>query len=194
MIVIGVGCGPGMLTVDAVSRLSKASKVYGSERAIEMVKRYLPAGCEVSVIKDYSRLDGLPKDAILLSTGDPMLAGLGHLGEEVVPGISSMQCAFSRLRLPLTRAAVVNAHGKDQDAARKEMLEEVVRGRIPFVLTEPDFDLEALAREMADSGIDCTIIVLENLGYDDEAISFGNAGHLPSVSAKLYSLILVKDG
>lgn len=194
MIVIGVGCGPGMLTMDAVSRLSKASKVYGSERAIEMVREYLPGGCEVNKIKDYSRLDELPKDAILLSTGDPMLAGLGHLGEEVVPGISSMQLAFSRLRLPLAKAVVVDAHGKDQDVARREMLEEVVRGRIPFVLTEPCFDLVALAQEITGSGINCTIIVLENLGYEDEAISFGNADHLPSVSARLYSLILVKDG
>ncbi len=194
MIVIGVGCGPGMLTMDAISRLGKASKVYGSERAIEMVRKYIPAGCEVNRIKDYSHLDELPSDAVLLSTGDPMLAGLGHLGDEVVPGISSMQCAFSRLRLPLTKAVVVDAHGKDQDAAIREMLEEVARGRIPFVLTEPGFDLEALAKEMTSAGIDCTIIVLENLGYEDEAISFGKADHLPSVSSKLYSLILVKDG
>jgi cobalt-precorrin-7 (C5)-methyltransferase len=194
MIVIGVGCGPGMLTMEAICRLSKANKVYGSERAIEMARGYIPAGCEVVTLRDYSRLDKLPEDAVLLSTGDPMLAGLGHLGDEVVPGISSMQCAFSRLRLPLTKAVVVDAHGKDQDAARREMLEEVARGRIPFVLTEPGFDLEALAKEMNGAGMDCTIVVLENLGYEDEAISFGNANRLPSVSAKLYSLILVKEG
>jgi cobalt-precorrin-7 (C5)-methyltransferase len=193
MIVVGVGCGPGMITVDAVSRLGRAGKVYGSERAIEMAKPYIPPDCQITRLKDYSRLEDLPPDAILLSTGDPMLAGLGHLGEEVVPGISSMQCAFSRLRLPLTRAVVVDAHGKDQEAARREMLEEVARGRIPFVLTEPGFDLAILADEMKGAEQDCTIIVLENLGYSDEVISFGDALHPPSTSSRLFSIILVKE-
>ncbi|MDW5562486.1 MAG: cobalt-precorrin-7 (C(5))-methyltransferase [Methanomassiliicoccus sp.] len=194
MIVIGVGCGPGMMTTDAVARLRAAERVYGSKRALELAGPYIPPHCQVTPLKDYSRLDDLPRDAILLSTGDPMLAGLGHLGEEVIPGISSMQCAFSRLRLPLTKAVVVDAHGKDEGAARQEMLDEVTRGRIPFVLTEPGFDLRALAALMIERGLDCTIVVFENLGYPDEIISFGNPGRLPTISSKLFSLILVKDG
>jgi cobalt-precorrin-7 (C5)-methyltransferase len=145
------------------------------------------------MIRDYSKLNELPDDAVLLSTGDPMLAGLGRLGEEVVPGISSMQCAFSRLRLPMTRAVVVDAHGKDQEAAMREMLEEVERGRTPFVLTGPDFDISGLARMMVDANVECTMIVLENLGYRDEIISFGDARHPPSAASRLFSLILVKD-
>ncbi len=194
MIVVGVGCGPGMLTMDAIDRLKKAKNVYGSDRALEMVRQYLPVGCKAITLKDYSRLNELPEDSIVLSTGDPMLAGLGHLGEEVVPGISSMQCAFSRLRLPLTKAVVVDAHGKDEVAARREMLEEVERGRIPFVLTEPGFDILSLSHVMQDMGMSCKIIACENLGYADEMISFGDAMRPPVVSSKLFSLILVKEG
>jgi cobalt-precorrin-7 (C5)-methyltransferase len=194
MIVVGVGCGPGMLTMDAIDRLQRAKNVYGSDRALEMVRQYLPAGCETITLKDYSRLNELPEDSVVLSTGDPMLAGLGHLGEEVVPGISSMQCAFSRLRLPLTKAVVIDAHGKDEDAARREMLEEVERGRIPFVLTEPGFDILALSRTMQESGLSCKIIACENLGYANEMISFGDTVRPPMISSRLFSLILVKEG
>jgi cobalt-precorrin-7 (C5)-methyltransferase len=158
-----------------------------------MAEPYIPSYCEVACIEDYSRLRELPEDALVLSTGDPMLAGLGHLGVEVVPGISSMQCAFSRLRLSLARAVVVDAHGKDEGAAIVEMLDEVSRGRIPFVLTGPDFDVGAVASIMTERGMDCTIILCEDLGYPGETISFGNAGSPPRTSSRLFSLILVKD-
>jgi cobalt-precorrin-7 (C5)-methyltransferase len=194
MIVVGVGCGPGMLTMNAMDRLKKAKNVYGSDRALAMVRQYLPAECRMVTLKDYSRLNELPEDSIVLSTGDPMLAGLGHLGEEVVPGISSMQCAFSRLRLPLTKAVVVDAHGKDEDAARREMVEEVERGRIPFVLTEPGFDIIALCHMMQENGLKCKVIACENLGYADEIISFGDTKRPPMITSRLFSLILVGEG
>jgi cobalt-precorrin-7 (C5)-methyltransferase len=190
MMVVGVGCGPGMMTVEAIDRLRKASKIFGSARSIELAGEYIPSGCAVTAIEDYSRLHELPEDAVVLSTGDPMLAGLGLLGGEVVPGISSMQCAFSRLRLPLTQAVVVDAHGKDAEAAMTEMLDELERGRIPFVLTGPDFDLDALTAMMTKRDIECTMVLCEELGYPNESISFGNAEHPPMASSRLFSLIL----
>ena len=170
--------------------MGKGPRIFGSARSIELAREHVPPGCEVTVIEDYSRLQELPDDAVVLSTGDPMLAGLGRLGEEVVPGISSMQCAFARLRLPLTRAVVVDAHGKDAKAAMSEMLDEVERGRIPFVLTGPDFDMSVLADKMAERDIDCTMILCEELGYPNESISFGNSEHPPMASSRLFSLIL----
>ena len=80
MMVVGVGCGPGMMTVEAIDRLRKASKIFGSARSIELAGEYIPSGCAVTAIEDYSRLHELPEDAVVLSTGDPMLAGLGLLG------------------------------------------------------------------------------------------------------------------
>jgi cobalt-precorrin-7 (C5)-methyltransferase len=182
-----------MLTVDAIDRLRAATKVFGSERAIAIARPFIPASCQVNRITNYSTLGDLPDDAVLLSTGDPMLAGLGHLGTEVVPGISSMQCAFSRLRLPLAKAVVVDAHGKDEKTARHEIADELARGRIPYVLTGPGFDLDALASFIADKDHECTVIVLENLGYPNESISFGTARRPPSVSSRLFSLVLIRE-
>lgn len=192
MIVIGVGCGPGMMTMEAFTQLQKASRIYGSSRSLEIAGPYIPSHCEVVTLEDYSHLNELPDDALVLSTGDPMLAGLGHLGNEVVPGISSMQCAFSRLRLPLARAVVVDAHGKDEGTAILEMLDEAGRGRIPFMLTGPRFEIGTLARIMKERGITDKIVLCENLGYPGEIISFGDAEHPPSASSPLFSLILVK--
>ena len=110
MIVVGVGCGPGMLTYEAIKAIEAASLIYGSVRSIILAKPHIGPACRVEVIEDYGNLDALPKDSVVLSTGDPMLAGLGHLGDEVIPGVSSMQLAFARLKLPLENGTVVSVH------------------------------------------------------------------------------------
>lgn len=194
MIVVGVGCGPGMLTEDAISHIRSAKTILGSRRAIDIAMPFIHGDAVISIIKDYSNIGDHPEDAVMLSTGDPMLAGLGYMGLEVIPGISSMQLAFSRLRLPLTKAIVVDAHGKEPLAAMEEAAEEISRGRIPFMLTGPGFDTKTLALILAARNLNCKMIVCENLGYPNETISFGTPHVPPCTSAKLFSLILVKEG
>ena len=94
MKIIGVGCGPGMLTEQAVREISRSTMIYGSDRAIELAKSHIPFDCMVKTIDDFKNLNTLPEDAVILSTGDPMLAGLGYLSGEVIP-----EYLHSRLRL-----------------------------------------------------------------------------------------------
>ena len=101
MKVVGVGCGPGMLTMAAIKEIAGAKRIYGSRRAIDIADGHITKGCEVIEIEDYAKLRENKGDAVVLSTGDPLLAGLGYLGGEIVPGISSMQVAFARLQLPI---------------------------------------------------------------------------------------------
>jgi cobalt-precorrin-7 (C5)-methyltransferase len=145
------------------------------------------------VIKDYGNLDHLPKDSVVLSTGDPMLAGLGHLGDEVIPGVSSMQLAFARLKLPLEKGTVVSVHGKTKEDATKEVGEEVGRGRIVFLLADPSFEINKFAAELSDHGLAYKIIVCENLGYENESIGFGNNLKPPTITSELFSLIVTKE-
>ena len=125
MKVVGVGCAPGLLTEEAIRVLRGSKRVYGSRRAIEIARESLPRSCEVHEIRDYSSPD-IPEDAVLLSTGDPMLAGLGDRGGEVITGISSLQLAFTRLRLPLARVSVVDGHARDHGQAIAETVEELL--------------------------------------------------------------------
>ncbi|QLH74310.1 MAG: cobalt-precorrin-7 (C(5))-methyltransferase [Methanomassiliicoccales archaeon] len=192
MIVVGVGCGPGMMTEEAVARIKAAKNVYGSRRAIEIASTYIPSDCEVHPVTDFSDLSGLPEDSVVLSTGDPMLAGLGHLGLEVVPGISSLQLAFSRLKLPLTRAVVIDAHGdKDMDVS-DEVMKEMSKGRIAFILTSPDFKVDKLASDLMLFGADCEIAICEDLGYPSECISVGTPSRPPVPGSGLFSVVVVK--
>ena len=189
MKIVGVGCGPGMLTEEAVQALKGARRVYGSRRAIEIVRGALPRSCEVHEIRDYSSPD-IPDDAVLLSTGDPMLAGLGNRNGEVIPGISSLQLAFARLRLPLVKVAVVDGHGRDPGQAIAETMEEVGRGKIVFLLPDPAFPLEDLAGALMGKGIPCTIALCEDLGYPAERIIRGTPDRPPVVRSRLFSLVI----
>jgi cobalt-precorrin-7 (C5)-methyltransferase len=207
--VVGVGCAPGMLTMEAIRVLRGAVRAYGSRRAIEIAREALPRSCEVHEIRDYSSLE-IPDDAVLLSTGDPMLAGLGDRGGEVVPGISSLQLAFARLRLPLARVSVVDGHGRDTTPAIREAVEELRRGKIVFLLPDPSFPLEILAGALREAGISCpegppaplddpcslldqgscTIALCEDLGYPAERITTGTPDAPPAVRSRLFSLVI----
>ncbi len=191
MIIIGVGCGPGMLTRQAIHAIGIATIIYGSDRAIEIAQPFISPGCVVRTIDDFKALHQLPEEAVVLSTGDPMLAGLGYLPGTVIPGISSLQVAAARLHIPLARIAVVVAHGRGHEQGMTETLEEVQRGKIVYLLADPKFNVEELYRRLsALSSRPLRIAVCENLGYSDELIITGEIAAPPVPKADLYSLVI----
>ena len=175
-----------MLTAEAVRVLAEASLVYGSPRAIALARAAIPPGCAVHAIADYRGLRSLPAGAVVLSTGDPMLAGLGYLPGEVVPGISSLQVAFARLKVPLARAAVVSAHGKDHGRAVADAREEVMRGRVVFLIADPAFDVGMLAAVLPP---ETRVAVCEDLGYPEERIAVGTAATPPAPRGDLFVVV-----
>ncbi|MCK9591540.1 MAG: cobalt-precorrin-7 (C(5))-methyltransferase [Methanoregula sp.] len=190
MIIIGVGCGPGMLTEQAIREISRASLIYGSDRAIELAKSYIPFNCTVKTIDDFKNLDQLAKDAIILSTGDPMLAGLGYLSGEVIPGISSLQVATARLHIPISRVAVVVAHGKGHKKGMRDTVEEVKRGKIVFLLADPKFNVQELYTELSALSEPLKIALCENLGYPEEHILIRDIHSPPQPTEALYSIVI----
>jgi cobalt-precorrin-7 (C5)-methyltransferase len=190
MKIIGVGCGPGLLTDLAKKELKKARFAYGSERAIALARAYLPENCAVKSIDDYKKLHTLPDDAVVLSTGDPMLAGLGYLKGEVIPGISSLQIATARLHIPLSRVSVIVAHGRGHEKGMKDTVEEVWRGKIVFLLADPKFDVTELYNRLGELNLPLQIALCENLAYKDERIVVGDIATPPHPGTALYSLVI----
>jgi cobalt-precorrin-7 (C5)-methyltransferase len=190
MKIIGVGCGPGLLTEQAREELKRAQSVYGSDRAIGLARAYLPKDCTVRSIDDYKNLPNLPENAVILSTGDPMLAGLGYLSGTVIPGISSLQIAAARLHIPLSRIVVVVAHGRGHDQGMRETLEEVQKKKIVFLLADPKFSVTDLCSRLAGLSLSLKIAVCENLAYPGERIVVGDIATPPLPETDLYSLVI----
>lgn len=190
MKIVGVGCGPGMLTEMAIGVISGADLIYGSKRAIETVRPFIGEGCTVQEIRDYRGLGALPTNAVVLSTGDPMLAGLGYLPGEVIPGISSLQLAAARLHLSLTQVSVVVAHGRDHTHAIEKTFLELSRGKVVFLVPDPKFSIPDLAKALVPGYREITMVVLENLGYPEECILMGTPDNPPRTTSELFSLII----
>jgi cobalt-precorrin-7 (C5)-methyltransferase len=190
MKIIGVGCGPGLLSEQGIKELRAARNVYGADRAIELARPYLSPSCRVKSIDDFKSLSRLPQDSVVLSTGDPMLAGLGYLQGEVIPGISSLQVATARLHIPLSRVSVVVAHGKGHEKGMADTVEELKRGKIVFLLADPKFDVGELYLRLRQLSLPIQIAVCENLGYKTEKIAIGPVAEPPATSAALYSLVI----
>ncbi len=188
MKVVGVGCGPNLLTEEAIRAIEQAALIYGSGRAIAIARPHIRPGCTVATIDDFKALHTLPKDAVVLSTGDPMLAGLGYLDAEVIPGISSLQLAAAKMRIPLARIVPVVAHGTGHERGMQDAIGELSRKKIVFLLADPKFDVAELYRRAA--GFPIRVAVCENLGYPDERISTGPISSPPFPAGDLYSLVL----
>lgn len=193
MKIVGVGAGPGMLTEVGAKVIENASVIYGSRRAIELVHTHIR--CDSHEIKDYSALHLLPSDAVVLSTGDPMLSGLGgklkgHDGIEVIPGISSMQVACARLGVRMELLEVITVHGRGAGDAAARVCEVLGKGRTVFLLPDKAFGISEVAEALRMTGCEMPIALCENLGYDNERVVVGTAEEPPVAKGGMACVIV----
>ncbi|MEM0203701.1 MAG: precorrin-6y C5,15-methyltransferase (decarboxylating) subunit CbiE [Archaeoglobaceae archaeon] len=150
--IIGVGICEGHITDRAKALIERSEVVYGSERALKLAENWIKG--DVRILKKfgdevYSQIEkeASEKEVAVLSTGDPMVAGLGKFFKkaEIEPGISSVQVALSKLKVDLCDVLVVNAHGRKFDVGKRSLL----------ILADKNFDPKLLG--------DAEIVVLEDL-------------------------------
>ena len=181
MIIVGVGAGPGMLTEEAMKAISEARTIYGSERAIEIARQHIRLDCSVHTIEDYKKLRELPERAVVLSTGDPMLSGLGYLEGQVIPGISSMQVACARLKISQLRMVPVTLHGRAIAHDSLVLIASEIRvGRCVFLLTDDSTNLPLICRHLEAEGLSKDVAVLTELGYPEEKIELARTNNPPA--------------
>jgi cobalt-precorrin-7 (C5)-methyltransferase len=192
MKIVGVGCGPGLVTREAASVIRTASLIVGSDRAIDLVRDLIPQDCIVQTITDYRALRALPEEAVLLSTGDPMMSGLGYLPGTVIPGISSVQLGAARLHIPLTRLMVLTAHGRNHKAIMEQTRSEIGHGKNVCLITDPGFDIKDLAAHLSDTP-DTGLVICQDLGYPAEQILRGSVRIPPIPATGLYILFVISS-
>jgi cobalt-precorrin-7 (C5)-methyltransferase len=192
MIIVGVGAGPNLLTHEAISAIEGAEIIYGSKRAIELARKHIK--CEAREISDYT-LKSLPENAVVLSTGDPMLSGLGKYAreeDEIIPGISSLQLACARLRLDIEKLAVISAHSREIGNIKKQLLMELGAGKNVFLLPDSSFGAVEIGDFLKSHQLARRISVCERLGFPDERINTGTTDNPPHPESDMYCVIITK--
>jgi len=190
MKIVGIGAGPDLLTEEAISAIENAQILFGSKRALELAKEHIK--CKASILTDYT-LKMLPGNAVVLSTGDPMLSGLGKYakkGDEIIPGISSLQLACARLHLDIEDISVITAHSRDIEVVKKRLLSELNHGKNVFILPDSSFGAHEVAEFLNEHGFLREIIVCQQLGYPDERILMGTSEEPPSVETDMYCIVI----
>ncbi len=190
MKIIGVGAGPDLLTKEAIAAIESANIIFGSKRAVELAKEYIK--CEIHEITDYT-LHSLPEDAVILSTGDPMLSGLGKFakkGDKIIPGISSLQLACARLYLGIENLAVITAHSRDINQVKHKLIMELRAGKNVFLLPDSSFGVYEIADLLKSHGLFRNISICEQLAYPDERISTGTTERPPAAESNLYCVVI----
>ena len=143
------------------------------------------------------------KKIALIASGDPMFSGIGRravdeFGKdavEIIPDLSSIQVAFSRIKEPWDDAFLISLHGGPDPAKRRRLPYEIQD--IPFlverhnkiaILTDRENNPAEIARILSLSPIADSpspmLYVCEKLCYEDEKITVGSP---EDIAGKLFS-------
>jgi cobalt-precorrin-7 (C5)-methyltransferase len=178
-----------MLTEKAIEAIRTAKCVYGSARALQLAEQYIKG--KRILLEGFDA--PIHDDACVLSTGDPMLSGLGNKAPpdaEVIPGVSSLQLACARLKVDATAIVAVTVHGRAIDESKKKLREALGLKRDLFILADPSFDVVDICEHVDRLGYDGEVIVLEDLGYETEKVSYGRVDNPPARQSSLFCIFI----
>jgi precorrin-6B C5,15-methyltransferase / cobalt-precorrin-6B C5,C15-methyltransferase len=212
--VIGMGFKP--FDSKAVELIRSAQVIFASARLFDAFKQYEifeSVKDRVEVIEDvYKTMEsirtalnsGLSAPIVLLAAGDPMFSGIGSMtvrefGKETVeilPDLSSIQVAFSRIKEPWDDAFFLSLHGGPNPKKRRHLhygIDDIpallhIHRRIA-ILTDKVNNPAAIARVLPP---EATIAVFEKLGYPDERITEGTGGEISGMGFVSPNLVIIK--
>lgn len=179
-----IGLGPGhtdYILPIAQSRISECDLLIGGERNLESFSQF--KGEKLRISKDLDAIVQLIKKALgnrqvgVIVSGDPgfysMLDYLrNHFQEnelEVIPGISSFQYLFAKIKKPWYPTSLLSVHGR-----RADYISSVKEGKEVTLLTDYQQSPDFIAKKLLEANLEqVELIVGENLSYPNERILKG---------------------
>ncbi len=184
------------LTPDALIAIQTADVVIAATRTLELFAEHITSAQQKNLT---GHLKSVPDwistalksnlQVVVLATGDPLCHGIaGYLSKklstdqlQIIPNVSSIQLAFSRLGLAWQDAKIVSVHHQDAGEWKKgagpqhglyALLQAILNNNKLAVLTGPENNPQRIARMMSEEKIadQFTITVAENLCCEDERV------------------------
>jgi len=203
--VVGVGPGsPDYVTERARQVIASSDIVIGYKHSLDAIKnmldgkdvRQITLKTQEQVYNDVAK-NLSDKTCSITFTGDPNFSEseivdrlIEIFGDvEIVPGISSIQVAASKSRVPIDKSALITFHITGSIESEKEMLLKAVKeGRNVIMLPRPwDFMPVHIAEFLKENGIDpskLNVEIYEFLTLSNERVT---KGRLSEVANKEYS-------
>jgi len=203
--VVIVGIGPGNLKYlppIAFEAIEKCKVVIGGKRHLSQLdikdKEVYPITSDLKrVVEIIKHHIGQKVDVCVLASGDPGLFGvmsylLKHLSKqkiEVIPGISSMQYMFARMKIPWHDVYITSFHGREID------LKKLLKHHSKIALfTDTKNSPNKIARELVKLGLEnIKICVGENLSYPNERIVEGYPREIAEMDDFKMSVMVIQN-
>lgn len=216
-----LGIGYKALDEKARQSLLRADFVVTSGRLYDVFTRYPEFEGVRSKTRRIDSVDGTmrflhesfaqgAREIVLLASGDPFFFGIGRRAVrdfgpqmvDVIPDISSVQYAFSRIKEPWDDALFISFHGGPNPAKRRRLKYQLTD--LPSLLEEYDTVAILTDRENNPSVIagflaarkgahrELTLYVCEKLGYDEERIVKGTPDEIAGMSFDDPNVVIVK--
>ncbi len=214
---IGIGYRP--LQEKASYIIKRSDVILATERLVEVFKRY----AEFEGVKDKLKVTGSLRETIdyirsnydkenisVLADGDPMLFGFGRAilkefekeAVEIIPDLSSIQVAFSRIKEPWGDAFLMSLHGGPDPQNRRKPEYELadvpklldIYDKIA-ILTDNINNPSAIAEIINSSRIThhalLSLYVCERLGYPDENVTAGTPEEISKGSFAYPNVLII---
>ena len=177
-----IGLGPG--NTDYITKLvekliQNSDVVIGGKRNLESIIDFEGEKIEISSnlkeIVEYIN-NNKHKQISVIASGDPLIYGIGrylskNIDKEdlnIVSGISSLQYIFSKVHIDMNDLYITSSHGKTPD------FDYVLSHKKVCMVTDKIIGPKEICKQILDRNLEKTIVVGENLSYDNERITIGS--------------------
>ena len=177
-----IGLGPG--NTDYITKLGEkliqnSDVVIGGKRNLESIVDFEGEKIEISSnlkeIVEYINKNK-HKQISVIASGDPLIYGIGrylskNIDKEdlnIVSGISSLQYIFSKVHIDMNDLYITSSHGKTPD------FDYVLSHKKVCMVTDKIIGPKEICKQILDRNLEKTIVVGENLSYDNERITIGS--------------------
>ena len=196
-----IGLGPG--NTDYITKLGEkliqnSDVVIGGKRNLESIIDFEGEKIEISSnlkeIVEYIN-NNKHKQISVIASGDPLIYGIGrylskNIDKEdlnIVSGISSLQYIFSKVHIDMNDLYITSSHGKTPD------FDYVLSHKKVCMVTDKIIGPKEICKQILDRNLEKTIVVGENLSYDNERITIGSPEDIFNLEEFYMCVVVILD-
>ena len=202
--IVGIGTGFGEysdLTLRAVQIIKDSTIIIGSDKQLELAKKYNQNANIVKYekITDIIKIlkENIDRTISVLASGNPSLYGIADFiiknmkpfeDIEIISGISSVEYLFSKLKITMNDLYITSFHGRKLDE------EMVLKSKKTAFFTDNKTSLYDIAQIYLKNELNPIFIIGENLSYPNEKIRRLRADEIKvDDEFKMYILIVINE-
>lgn len=196
-----IGLGPGnenYITKLGEKLIEQSDVLIGGKRNLESIKNFkgetIEMASNLKEILDYINKN-THKQISVIASGDPFIYGIGrYLSKNidnknlnVVSGISSLQYIFSKIYVDMNDLYITSSHGKVPD------FDYILNHKKVCMVTDEKIGPHKISEEVLKRNLERTIVVGENLSYDNEKITIGSPEEILKIEKFDMNVVVILD-